>query len=103
MKAMSKSQVVSHLAAKAGIKRRAAATVLDELATLAIQETKGRGRFVIPGLAKAVKANRKARVRRDPRTGEPVKIATKPAVKFRRASATSDEVFANLARAFSSL
>ena len=102
-KVMTKSQVVSHLASKAGIRKKAAAAVLEELAALATKECKSSGQFVIPGLAKAVKVNRRARMGRNPQTGGPIKIPAKATIKFRRASAKSDEVFGTLAKAFSAL
>lgn len=102
-KTMTKSQVVSHLAEKAGIQKKAAAAVLEEIATLATKECKSSGQFVIPGLGKAVRANRRARMGRNPRTGGPIKIPAKSMVKLRHASADSDEVFGTLAEAFSSL
>lgn len=104
MKVMRKSELVSHLAAKAGIRKKAVATVLDELQTLASGKSNGRSQVATPGLAKAVKLYRNPREGRDKGrdtgTGEIVKIETKPRPKFRRA-ATSDEVFAALAKAFS--
>ena len=81
-KVMTKSQVVSHLAEKTGIQKKAAAAVLEELVGLATKEAKGTGQFVIPGLGKAVKANRKARMGRNPQTGEPIKIPAKTVVNF---------------------
>ncbi len=115
-KVMTKSQVVAHLANKAGIRRKAAATVLGGLTTLATKETKSRGQFVIPGLGKAVKANRKLRMGRNPQAGGPIRIPAKAIVKFRLAKAFKDavarpnpvtlskdakEVFTTLADAFS--
>jgi DNA-binding protein HU-beta len=91
-KVMTKSQVVSHLAEKAGIQKKAAAAVLEEIVTLATKECKSSGQFVIPGLGKAVKANRKARMGRNPQTGEPIKIPAKTVVKFRLAKAFKDAV-----------
>jgi DNA-binding protein HU-beta len=91
-KVMTKSQVVSHLAEKTGIQKKAAAMVLEELVGLATKEAKGTGQFVIPGLGKAVKANRKARMGRNPQTGEPIKIPAKTVVKFRLAKAFKDAV-----------
>ncbi len=91
-KAMTKSQVVSHLAEKAGIQKKAAAAVLEEIAALATKECKSSGQFVIPGLGKAVKANRKARMGRNPQTGEPIKIPAKTVVKFRLAKSFKDAV-----------
>jgi len=91
-KVMTKSQVVSHLAEKAGIQKKAAATVLAEITSLATRECKRSGQFVIPGLGKAVKANRKARMGRNPQTGEAIKIPAKTVVKFRLAKAFKDAV-----------
>ena len=89
---MTKSQVVAHLAEKTGIQKKAAAAVMEELADLATKQTKGGGQFVIPGLGKAVKANRRARMGRNPQTGEAIKIPAKTVVKFRLAKAFKDAV-----------
>ncbi|MBZ5671381.1 MAG: HU family DNA-binding protein [Acidobacteriia bacterium] len=89
---MTKSQVVAHLAEKAGIPKKTAAAVLEELVTLATKEAKSGGQFAVPGLGKAVKANRKARMGRNPQTGETIKIPAKTVVKFRLAKAFKDAV-----------
>ena len=89
---MTKSQVVAHLAEKAGIPKKTAAALLEELVTLATKEAKKGGQFVVPGLGKAVKANRKARTGRNPQTGEPIQIPAKTVVKFRLAKAFKDAV-----------
>jgi DNA-binding protein HU-beta len=89
---MTKSQIVAHLAEKAGIPKKIAAAVLVELITVAIKEAKSSGQFVVPGLGKAVKANRKARMGRNPQTGEAIKIPAKTVVKFRLAKAFKDAV-----------
>jgi DNA-binding protein HU-beta len=91
-KVLTKSQVVSHLAEKVGLQKKAAAAVLEELVALATKEAKSSGQFVVPGLGKAVKANRKARMGRNPQTGEPIKIPAKTVVKFRLAKAFKDAV-----------
>ena len=91
-KVMSKSQVVAHLAEKAELSRKTAGLLLEELASLATKECKAGGQFVIPGIGKAVKAHRKARMGRNPQTGEPIKIAAKTVVKFRLAKAFKDSV-----------
>lgn len=87
-----KSQVIAHLAEKAGIQKKAAASVIEELVTLATKQVKSSGQFVIPGLGKAVKASRKARMGRNPQTGELIKIPAKTVVKFRMAKAFKDAV-----------
>ena len=89
---MTKSQIVAHLAEKAGIPKKTAAAVLEELVTLATKEAKSSGQFVVPGLGKAVKANRKARMGRNPQTGEAIKIPAKTVVKFRLAKAFKEAV-----------
>ena len=89
---MTKSQIVAHLAEKAEIPKKTAAAVLEELVALATKEAKSSGQFVVPGLGKAVKANRKARMGRNPQTGEAIKIPAKTVVKFRLAKAFKDAV-----------
>jgi DNA-binding protein HU-beta len=89
---MTKTQVVAHLAEKAEIPKKTAAAVLEELVTLATKEAKSSGQFVVPGLGKAVKANRKARMGRNPQTGEAIKIPAKTVVKFRLAKAFKEAV-----------
>ena len=91
-KVMTKSQVVSHLAEKVGTQKKEAAAVIEELVALATKEAKSIGQFVIPGLGKAVKANRKARMGRNPQTGEPIKIPAKTVVKFYVAKAVKDSI-----------
>ena|SRR5215467_7004400 len=91
-KVMSKSQVVSHLAEKNDIPKKAAGAFLEELVTLATKECKSGGQFIIPGLGKAVKAHRKARQGRNPQTGETIQIPAKTVVKFRLAKSFKDAV-----------
>ena len=87
---MTKSQIVARLAEKVGIPKKTAAAVLVKLVTVATKEAKSSGQFVVPGLGKAVKANRKARTGRNPQTGEAIKIPAKTVVKFRLAKAFKD-------------
>ncbi len=92
MAGMTKTQTVRHLAEKTGTNNKTAAAFLEHLADTAIKETKKAGVFVIPGLGRLVKSNRKARMGRNPQTGEPIKIAAKTVVKFRVAKAAKDAV-----------
>jgi DNA-binding protein HU-beta len=89
-KAMTKSQVMDHLAGKVGITKKSAGEFLDHLATLAHKEAKNT--FTMPGIGKLVLVNRKARMGRNPQTGEPIKIPAKRVVKFRVAKACKDAV-----------
>jgi DNA-binding protein HU-beta len=56
------------------------------------REANSSGQFVVPGLGKAVKANRKARVGRNPQTGAAIRIPAKTVVKFRLAKAFKEAV-----------
>lgn len=89
-KSMTKSQLAETLAGKAGITKKTAVQILDDLATLAYKEAKNS--FTIPGIGKLVLANRKARIGRNPQTGEQIKIPAKRVVKFRVAKAAKDAV-----------
>lgn len=89
---MTKTQVVRHLAEKLGTTNKTASAFLENLADTAIKETKKNGLFVIPGLGRLVKANRKARMGRNPQTGEAIQIKAKTVVKFRVAKAAKDAI-----------
>ena len=91
-KPMTKSQLASHIAEKAGITKKAAGEILDELAAVAYKEAKKNKQFTIPGIGKLVLDRRKARMGRNPATGQTIKIAAKKVVKFRVAKACKDAV-----------
>ncbi len=92
-KPMSKSKIVAHLADRVGTAKKTATMFFDELFKLAVKECKGgAGKFVIPGLGRAVKAHRKARMGRNPQTGEPIKIKARTVVRLRPAKAFKDAV-----------
>lgn len=89
-KAMTKSQITATLAERVGLNKKQAAQFLDELANLAYKEAKNG--FTVPGLGKLVLRKTKARTGRNPRTGEPIKIAAKTVLRFRVAKAAKDAV-----------
>ena len=92
-KPLSKTKIVSHIAEKVGTPKKTAATFFDELFKLAVKEAKGAaGKFVIPGIGRVVKAHRKARMGRNPQTGEPIQIKAKTVVKFRVAKVAKDTI-----------
>jgi DNA-binding protein HU-beta len=91
-KPMTKSQLSTYIAEKAGITKKAATEILDELAAVAYKEAKKNKQFTIPGIGKLVLDRRKARMGRNPATGETIKIAAKKVVKFRVAKACKDAV-----------
>ena len=89
---MTKTQLVRHLAEKHELSNKQVAALMDYFAELAIKETKKNGLFVVPGLGRLVKSNRKARIGRNPQTGEAIKIPAKTVVKFRVAKAVKDVI-----------
>ena len=89
---MTKTQLVRHMAEKHQLSNKQAAAILDSLAEVAVKETKKSGVFVLPGLGRLVKSNRKARMGRNPQTGEAIKIPAKTVVKFRVAKAAKDSI-----------
>jgi DNA-binding protein HU-beta len=92
MAKMTKAQLLDNLADTTGLTKKDVSGVLDNLATLAYKEVKKGGEFVVPGFGKLVKAKRKARMGRNPATGETIKIPAKTVVKFRLAKAAKDAV-----------
>jgi DNA-binding protein HU-beta len=83
-KAMSKSQIIAHLAKESGAPRKTVALFFDELFKLAVKEAKGgAGEFVIPKIGRMVKARGRARTGRSPRSGETIKIRARTVIRFR--------------------
>ena len=89
-KALSKSQIASAIADKNGITKKQAGLILEHIAELAYKNAKNT--FTLPGLGKLVLVNRKARIGRNPATGEQIQIPAKRVVKFRVAKATKDAI-----------
>ena len=74
------------------ISKKVAKSLLDSLAQTAVAEVKKNGLFVIPGIGRLVRVERKARMGRNPATGAAIKIAAKKIVKFRVAKAAKDAI-----------
>ncbi|HZC65889.1 MAG: HU family DNA-binding protein [Candidatus Acidiferrum sp.] len=92
-KPLSKTKIVSHMAEKIGSPKKTAALFFEELFKLAVKESKGgAGKFVIPGIGRVVKAHRKARMGRNPQTGEAIKIKAKTVVRLRPSKAFKDAI-----------
>ena len=89
---MTKTALTRHMAEKQELTNKQAAAFLDLLAETAIKETKKNGVFVIPGIGRLVRVDRKARMGRNPATGEAIKIPAKKVVKFRVAKAVKDAI-----------
>lgn len=88
--AMTKSQIQAALAERTGLTKKDIKAVLEEQANLAYQEA--RNGFAIQGIGKLVLVDRKARMGRNPATGEQIHIPAKTAVKFRIAKLCKDNV-----------
>ena len=89
-KKLTKSAMLSALAAKTELSKKQVGLVMDELIALAYKEAKNS--FTVPGLGKLVLVNRKARVGRNPATGASINIPAKRVVKFRIAKAAKDAI-----------
>ena len=89
---MTQSQIVTSLAEATDLNKKVAKQFLANLAELAVKETKKNGQFTIPGIGKLVKSHRKARMGRNPATGEQIRISARTVVKFRVAKAAKDAV-----------
>jgi DNA-binding protein HU-beta len=92
VKRMTQTAIVKELAEKSGVNNKVSKAYLDALAALAVQETKKNGVFILPGLGRLVKTDRKARTGRNPATGQEIKIPAKKVVKFRLAKALKDAI-----------
>jgi len=89
---MTKTQLVRFMAEKIEISNKQAAAFLATLAELAVKEAKKSGVFVVPGLGRLKKMQRKARMGRNPQTGEAIKIKAKTVAKFYVAKAVKDAI-----------
>lgn len=91
-KRMTQTAIVRELAETTGVNNRIAKQFMESLAQLAVRETKKNGIFVMPGIGRLVRAERKARTGRNPATGEEIKIPAKRVVKFRVAKSVKDAI-----------
>ena len=91
-KGMTKTALIRTMAEKMGVNNKQSAGFFEMLADTAVKETKKNGEFTIPGIGKLVKAERKARLGRNPQTGEQIKIKATTVVKFRVAKVAKDTI-----------
>lgn len=80
-KRKTKSQIIAEIADKAEISKKQGKAVLEALVAMAYKEAVNG--FKIPGLGKLVVRDRKARMGRNPKTGEAIQIPAKRVLKFR--------------------
>lgn len=89
-KAKTKSQIIAQIAEDAEITKKQAKEAMESLTAQAYKGAQDG--FTIPGIGKLVKQRRKARMGRNPATGEAIKIPAKTVLKFRIAKAAKDAV-----------
>ena len=80
----------NEIADAASLSTKATKALETPRAATALKETKKNGLLVLPDIGRLVKSKRKARMGRNPATGEANKIAAKTVVKFRVAKAAQD-------------
>jgi len=78
---MTKTQIVAYFAEKLGATKKQAAAFLAEQADLAVKTIKKGDKLAFPGFVTVKVQHRKARIGRNPQTGEPIKIPAKKVVK----------------------
>lgn len=89
---MTQSQMIRKLAETVGVANKVAKAFTVAYAEAAVAETKKNGVSVLPGIGRLVRVDRKARMGRNPATGETIKIPAKKVVKFRVAKAVKDAI-----------
>ena len=89
---MTKTQLIRYMAEQMEAPPKQIAAFFDLLIQTATTQTRKNGEFTVPGLGKLVKAQRAARIGRNPATGETIKIKAKTTVKFRLAKSAKDAV-----------
>lgn len=89
---MTQTQLVRALAEKCEVNNKTARMLLDELSSMAVSEVKKNGMFVLPGIGRLVRQDRKARMGRNPATGEAIHIKASKKVAFRAAKELKEAV-----------
>jgi DNA-binding protein HU-beta len=91
-KKLTQAQIITGLAEKVDLNKKVVKTLFEELGAMAVKETKRTGVFIVPGIGRLVRSDRKARMGRNPATGQPIKIPAKKVVKFRVAKSAKDAI-----------
>jgi DNA-binding protein HU-beta len=102
MAKMTQTQIIAKMAEKSGLSKKQVKEFITDFVELAYSEAK-KGEFSVPGLGKLVKQKRKARLGRNPATGEAIKIPAKTVVKARIAKQLKDAVLPRAPAASNSL
>ena len=89
-KSLTQTQVIEQISELEELPKKQIKSLLDNLAALAYKEAKNG--FSLPGLGKLVLMQRKARMGRNPATGQPIKIPAKKVLKFRVSKVAKDAI-----------
>ena len=89
---MTKSQLLQKLAEAADISKKQADALLEGLVTLTVNTVKKGDPVKIAGLGTFRKVQTKARMGRNPQTGEPIKIPARKKVRFSVAKTFKESV-----------
>ncbi len=89
-KPLTKAQTLTKLAEETGLAKKDVEKVVNVLTELAYAQAPVG--FTLPGMGKLVVQQRKARMGRNPKTNEPIKIPAKKVLKFRIAKAAKDAI-----------
>jgi DNA-binding protein HU-beta len=89
-KPLTKAQIITALAEDTGMSKKEIIAVLEAQTQLAYKEAKSG--YTFPGIGKLVVVDRKARMGRNPATGETISIPAKKVLKFRVAKAAKDAI-----------
>ena len=89
---MTKSQLLQKLAETAGISKKQADAMLEGLVDLTVNTVKKGEPVKIVGLGTFRKVQTKARMGRNPQTGEPIKIPARKKVRFSVAKTFKESV-----------
>jgi DNA-binding protein HU-beta len=89
---MTKTQLVDALVKEAGLEKKQAKLFLQGLTSVVEKTLKKGGDVPLYGLGKFKVLNRKARMGRNPQTGEQIKIPAKKVVKFTVAKNLKDQI-----------
>lgn len=91
-KAIPKDSIIAHIAEENNISKALAGKQLNSLVSLIQKQSGKNGVFVLPGIGKFTVTKRAARAGRNPRTGEPIKIAARKVVTFKPAKELRDAI-----------
>lgn len=91
-KPLTKVEIINALAKTTGFTKKDVGLVLDELAKLAYCEVKKNKKFTLPGIAIMKIVHRKAKVGRNPATGQQITIPARNVIKINVAKPCRDAV-----------